>query len=194
MAARKTAIICALVVWLSVVGIGTRELLRYGNTPGAPASPPSRWPAAVGVALAENRFTMLVFAHPQCPCSRASIGELSRIIASHGDRVEVTVLFFSPSSLPAAWTKGDLWRSAAAIPGVRVWADREGSAARAFGARTSGEVLLYDTAGRLRFQGGITASRGQSGDNAGRGVVEALLHGQVTGARTARVFGCALGG
>src|SRR3954452_15618698 len=100
MAVRKTAIMCMLAVWAAVVGAGARELLRYGNTPGEPGSPPAGWPVTAPVALARTRFTMLLFAHPQCPCSRASIGELSGIIAGNRGRVEATVLFFSPSSLP----------------------------------------------------------------------------------------------
>jgi hypothetical protein len=52
--------------------------------------------------------------------------------------------------------------------------------------------LLYDTAGRLLFSGGITAARGHSGDNAGREAIVALLAGAPTDRTQTPVFGCKL--
>ena len=36
---------------------------------------------AVDDAVRHRRFTLVVFAHPQCPCSRATIEELARIVS-----------------------------------------------------------------------------------------------------------------
>ena len=80
-----------------------------------------------------------------------------------------------PAGVPDGWEKTDLWRSAAAIPGVDVISDERGEEAQRFGALTSGQVLLFSTDGRLLFTGGITESRGHSGDNAGRSAIEALV-------------------
>ncbi len=187
-------------VWLSIVlwGIGVAVgiviLLRYSNVPGAPAEPPAEWPAAAPVALSPRHSTLLVFVHPQCPCSRASIGELARIIAFCKDQVDTTVFFEVPPGAPAGFERGDLWNSAAAIPTIRVVADRNAAAARRFGARTSGQTLLYDRSGRLVFNGGITAFRGHSGDNDGRDAIVALLRGEKPRHRATPVFGCALFG
>ena len=49
------------------------------------------------------------------------------------------------------------------MPGVRVFEDPEATTARLFGARVSGQVLLYDAGGKLLFNGGITAFRGHPG-------------------------------
>jgi hypothetical protein len=84
-----------------------------------------------------------------------------------------------------------LWRSAEAIPGVTVRADQDGNEARCFQAKTSGHVALYDVHGKLLFSGGITSSRGHSGDNAGRSAIMKLLKHEMAVGETP-VFGCSL--
>jgi hypothetical protein len=75
-------------------------------------------------------------------------------------------------------------------------ADLEGRESRRFGAATSGQTLLYAADGRLLFNGGITESRGHSGDNAGRSAILSLVLG-LTSAPTGQplstpVYGCPL--
>jgi hypothetical protein len=181
-----------VVVWATGIGFGARVLLQYANTPGASGTPADRWPALSPINPAtQGRATLLLFAHPQCPCSRASLGELALIVACCADRVEATVLFALPDRAEE-WTATGLWHDARRIPGVHVLADRNGTLARRFGARTSGEAILYNAAGRLMFHGGITASRGHSGDNDGRDAIVALLSGRLPRQRITPVFGCAL--
>jgi hypothetical protein len=142
--------------------------------------------------LDQKHDTLIMFAHPQCPCSRASIEELNRLLArSHGN-VAAQVWFFKPAGFPADWTRSDLWRSAAAIPGVTVHDDPDGAQARLFGAETSGYVLLYDPRGQLRFKGGITGSRGHAGDNDGEDAIVSLLAGQQVNLKQTPVYGCSL--
>jgi hypothetical protein len=107
-------------------------------------------------------------------------------------RVDTRVLFFNPSGFSANWERTDLWLSAEAIPGVSVAGDEEGSEAIKFHATTSGYSLLYGQNGRLLFSGGITGSRGHSGDNAGRSAIEPLVTGGVADRKQAFVFGCPL--
>jgi hypothetical protein len=90
------------------------------------------------------------------------------------------------------WAKDDLWTDAAAIPGVRVIADRNGSEVSRFGAATSGQTLLYDPAGRLVFNGGITAARGHFGPNDGVDAIVSLLEHGTARHHSAPVFGCSL--
>lgn len=130
-----------------------------------------------------------MFAHPRCPCSRASIAEFAALMEECGGRVRARVLFFKPAGAADEWAHTDLWRTAAAIPGVHVAADRDGLEAKRFHAATSGAVALYDSAGRLLFNGGITAARGERGENDGRRAIGALLTG-IPGAPRISVFGC----
>jgi hypothetical protein len=188
----KRWVVFSIVCWVLGVAVGLSALLRYSNTPGVLASPPAEWPWNVPVARSSQSSNLVLFVHPQCPCSRASLDELAHIIACCRNAVRTTVFFSMPPQAPADFQHGDLWNTAAAIPAVRVLVDREAAAARRFGARTSGQALLYDSHGRLLFNGGITAFRGHSGDNDGRDAIVAWLDGANAARHTTPVFGCAL--
>lgn len=109
-------------------------------------------------------------------------------------RVEAHVLFLKPAGSSTNWEKTDLWQSAASIPNVNVVVDDEGVESHRFNSLTSGQTALYDVHGDLLFSGGITASRGHSGDNAGRNAIVTLLNdGQGERTQTS-VFGCPLYG
>jgi len=164
----------------------------YNHKPGTEASAPLRWPAESRVPLTPGRATLVVLAHPKCPCTRATVEELSRIMAHCRGRLHVYVLFASPKGSPEDWNKTDLWNSAANIPGVNVLIDEDGIEANRFGATTSGQVLLYDENGTLKFHGGITESRGHSGDNAGSTAIESLVNRGVADRDKTLVFGCPL--
>jgi hypothetical protein len=108
-------------------------------------------------------------------------------------RVTAYALFLKPPGSSEDWEKTDLWQSAASIPGVNVVVD-SGVEAQRFHAVTSGQTVLYDAEGRLLFSGGITSSRGHSGDNAGRSAIVSLLNTGETEAAGTSVFGCPLFG
>jgi hypothetical protein len=180
-------------VWMLGVGAGLAVLVSYENAPGVSATPPARWPAGSHLERRTGQATLVMLLHPGCPCSRASIEELDRLMARCQGLVTAHVLFFKPREFPEDWEKTDLWRRAAAIPGVHLTRDDDGVEAGAFRAATSGQVVLYDGAGALVFQGGITPSRGHSGDNDGRRAIVALLTADEAPTRTRTpVFGCSL--
>ncbi len=181
-------------LWLIAIGAGFAAVWRYQNT-GLPADAARhQWPAKSSLNLDTRHDTLVMFAHPQCPCTRASIEELNRLLAQVHDQVTAQVLFYQPSTLPQNWSQTDLWRNAAAIPGVTVKADVDGHQAGLFGVQTSGSVLLFDPQGRLLFSGGITAGRGHDGDNAGESTILSLCAGRPADTRQTPVFGCSLFG
>ncbi len=191
-ARRRLVLLTGLALWLAAGASGLAVLWEYAATPGAPADPPPQWPTTSALERAAGRQTLLVFAHPHCPCTRATIEELDRLLASVAVVPQVYVLFTKPEGTEPAWERTDLWRHAAAIPGVSVARDERGREAERFGAATSGQVLLYDVAGALRFAGGITASRGHAGDSAGRSLLQELLASRQAAESRTPVFGCAL--
>jgi len=180
-------------LWLAAVLCGMGVLLVYDFTPGRDGGgAPAHWVASSRIPRRADVPTPIMFAHPKCPCTRASIGELAMLMARCQGRVNAQVVFFRPEGSDEDWARGDLWRSAAAIPGVSVRLDENGREAGNFRATTSGDVVLYDASGNLLFAGGITDGRGYSGDNAGRDALVALLnHGQAAN-RVTPVFGCSL--
>jgi hypothetical protein len=130
--------------------------------------------------------------HPQCPCSRASLAELDRIMTRVSGRVSAHVLFLRPPGVPDGWERGTSWDGIARVPGISVHVDEGGREAALFGASTSGQIVVYDADGHLRFSGGITAARGHEGDNPGADAVVAVVQGGTAQAPRTPVFGCSL--
>jgi hypothetical protein len=185
-------LITACAVWVSLIAVGLGLLWAYENAPGPTATPPAHWPFDSRIGRATDRATLVIMTHPHCPCTRASIGELARLMAQAQGRVTAYALFLKPSGSYDDWEKTDLWQSAASIPGVNVVVDDGGTEARRFHVVTSGQIVLYDAGGRLLFSGGITGSRGHEGDNAGRSAIVSLLNtGEAERAETL-AFGCPL--
>ncbi len=180
-------------VWFSLVGIGLAWMWDYEATPAKATTQQLQWPDDSQIERSQERQTLLLFAHPHCPCTRATIGELALIMTHCPDRIDAHVLFLKPAGFAEGWEKTDLWSSAEAIPGVKVFCDEEGLEAKRFRAITSGYALLFGPQGDLLFSGGITGSRGHSGDNTGRSAIETLaMNGQADGKQQTFVFGCGL--
>lgn len=188
----RLALAGSILMWSCAVAAGLWTLWGYAATPGPTAAAPARWPADTQIQRASGLPTLVMLVHPHCPCSRASIGELAVLMARCQGKVAAHVLFFKPGELPGDWQKTDLWRSAAAIPGVHVICDVDGSEAHLFRAATSGQTLLYDDDGQLRFNGGITGARGHFGDNAGLDTVVAQIQTGSRDENNCSVFGCPL--
>jgi hypothetical protein len=196
---RKQALIAGVVaLWVPAVAFGVNVLWKYSTTPGRPATPPADWPGNLPIEQPMGRAALVMFVHPQCPCSRASLGELALIMAHAGGQLEADVFFYLPAGEASAWARTDLWATAREIPGVHVFEDRQAEVAQSFGAFTSGQTLLYNRDGHLLFKGGITAFRGHSGDNAGRIAILALLQNEAPRTNivpvATPVLGCSLRG
>lgn len=174
---------------LGFAGLGFDLLARYTNTPGMAVVAPMRWPVESRLTKPTDSPVLVMFAHPRCPCSRASVAELAELMAGCTGRVTARVLFYKPKDSAEDWALTDTWKSALSIPGVVVAEDEDGAEANRFGAETSGSLVLYDATGRLLFSGGITAARGERGANDGRRAILALLKKSPAPEKTP-VFGC----
>lgn len=183
----------ACAAWAVLVVMGLSALLAYEMSPGSGATPPPAMAADAEIpGKATADYTLVMAAHPRCPCTRASLRELAVLMTRLHGRLTATVWFYTPAGEAADWAHTGSWEAAAALPGVTVKADPEGTTAGRLGAKTSGQVLLFDPAGRQVFAGGITGARGHEGDNAGLRAVEALVLGQATEPVTTPVFGCSI--
>jgi len=178
--------------WLVAAGTGFALILNYQSIGGRTGTAPEHWPPGTQITPDSKRDTLIMFAHPQCPCTRASMEELNRLMARNRGLVAAHVMFFKPKTFSNDWAQSDLWHSAAAIPDVEVHTDTNGVQAQRFGAETSGYVLLYDVQGRLLFRGGITGGRGHAGDNAGESTISSLLAEAAAHYKQTPVYGCSL--
>lgn len=189
---RRLVFLSLILLWFIAVGAGLSFLWSYENAPGVAAAAPSRWPSASRIKPVPNRARLVMLTHPQCPCTRASIEELDKLMAHCRGRLDAYVVLTKPVGFSGAWVETDLWRHALKIPGVSVVVDQDGIEAQRFRAATSGQVLLYGADGRLLFSGGITGSRGHVGDNAGESAIEALVNTGSGNDDHSLVFGCPL--
>lgn len=180
------------VVWLASVTAGLAWLAAYDNAPGTPAHAPASWPPQSHLARDKAGPTLVLLAHPRCVCTRATLGELSELMARAREKPKAYVVFIKPAGTSSTFDDTDLWRIAQGIPGVTVVRDDDGQETERFGAETSGQALLYDASGRLIFGGGITGSRGHPGDNLGRASILALVNREAGSRPVTSVFGCPL--
>jgi len=179
-------------LWLAIVGLGQRTMLNYDYIAAPPSAPPAKWPADSKIPRVAGLPSIVLVAHPHCPCTRATIGELALLMTRVHGQASAVVVFVRPPGVPENWEKTDLWRSAARIPGVTVLGDADGLEAARFGAQASGQTLFYSASGDLQFSGGITASRGHSGDNLGRSSLVALVTTGESATNHTSVYGCSL--
>jgi hypothetical protein len=190
-AGRRAVWTIAGLLWIAAVVAGLAALMNYDNAPGAGAAAPQEWPADSALVRDASGPTLLMLAHPQCDCTRASLSELAELLARATRPPTTYVVFIKPGQVSNQWERTGLWQRAADLPGVTIFTNDEGTEARRFGVHTSGQILLYDAAGRLQYSGGTTGSRGKTGLNLGRTAILDVLNGRPS-LDTRPVFGCPL--
>jgi len=187
---RKLAVIVA--AWLILVLGGFAVSIQHDARPGASGDPPASWPVASRLKREPKRRTLLMFIHPNCPCTRASLAEFGRVLEGQHDPLAAYAVFVQQPSLQDDRRTKDLWSAAKAIPGLSLVEDRDGSEAARFNVRTSGHVLLYDSGGKLDFSGGVTVARGHVGQSSASDSLVAALNHRGTAKEQPPVFGCPL--
>ena len=66
-----------LVLWAGTVGAGLGYLVWYSNARGTTGAPPRQWPAGSAMQPNGKRPTLMMFIHPRCPCTQASLEGLA---------------------------------------------------------------------------------------------------------------------
>lgn len=174
--------------WIGLVGAGWYLMADYQSRPGVVGSVgelPASW------QIDSEAKQVFVFLHPRCPCSRATVDQLHRIV-NDSPQSRVTAFFYCPALESSEWVETALWTAANRIPSVRPHIDRDAKIAREFGVATSGHVIMFSGAGKPLFSGGITPGRGHQGDCIGAEDLSLALRGQLTQSTQHPVFGCQL--
>jgi hypothetical protein len=179
-------------IWLVMVFGGLASLWAYAKTPGPESAAPPSWPSATSLQRDQKRPTLVLFLHPHCACSRATLGQLGTLLAHLRERPAIQLVVFRPHDAPPEWHRTDIVETAEAIPGARIRLDADGAEAERFGVQVSGEALLYDVNGDLQFAGGLTEARGHEGDSAGLDTLQAILDRHESRRARTHVYGCLL--
>ncbi len=178
--------------WAGAIVAGGTMVMEYSFRPGRVGLTPVTWPAASSVSRPVDRPTLVVAMHSRCPCTLATIEQLSHILSNTADRPRVVILLAMPRDADEAWKSNSMVARASSLPDVELVPDLGGEESNLHGAMTSGYVVLYNRDGRRVFSGGLTPSRGDAGESAGLAAVEAMLGGRIPGTSAAPVFGCEL--
>jgi len=176
-----------IALWIALLGFGLCARFRYETTEGAAARAPALFPSGSTLPDVDARARVLMFVHPECPCTLASLREFERLLTKTTTARATLVV---AETLDRPWSETDAAAIAKRIPRLAIFHDVDGVEARRFGARTSGQVVMYDAHGALRFSGGITGSRGHVGDNVGVQTLARALAEEDPRAHRAAVFGC----
>ena len=179
-------------LWVAAAAGGTAYIFLYESRPAAVTQVAQAWPDAVGLARNDHGFSLVIAVHPKCSCTRASVAELNKLMLGWDGQVRAIALVTKPFEVADLWSETDVSARLREIPHVNVVRDPGGAKSAAFGARSSGQTLLYDADGALVFAGGITAFRGHEGPSLGGETLKQIVAGQVAPDRHTKVFGCSL--
>jgi hypothetical protein len=189
---KRALLYTALIVWFLAVLAAFGFVWRYKTQPGPNTNAPRQWPRVAAIVPAQDKANLVMFVHPHCPCSRASVAELARLAVEIGGRAQIHVVLVRPRGTDPGFEDGTLAERARAITGARVVVDDAAVEAERFGAQTSGAVVLYTRTGELAFSGGLTTARGHEGEGPAHAKIRSVLAGSDMTAATAPTFGCEL--
>lgn len=194
-AARRFALLAlALGIWGASLATAWSRLYSHAYQATETGRGVPRWPQGTLLGETASRFRIVVFVHPFCPCTAATVRELDESLTRIPDDVTIDAIAvtagFSPEELLRSRTLEALRR----MPRVRLHSDPEGHERALFGAVVSGETFGFDPHGRRVFHGGVTPGRGHQGDADGQRELEDLAAGRRQAPAEAPVFGCRLPG
>ncbi len=183
-----------LIGWIGLCVLGYFLLMQYDFRPGAIGAPLGDWPTESAIAPVQDKMNLLVFIHPRCGCTEATIKELIGTLRGKSDIMVTAVTYLPrPNEADPVWTNGKYIQTIRSqVAPMRLVLDSEGVEARRFGVSTSGTIVVFDRACKEVFRGGITSRRGAEGDSLGKRRLERLLSGEKTTESEGPnpVFGC----
>jgi hypothetical protein len=180
--------------WCACAIPGWGALLQHAYQPAATEEGVAGWPAGAHPQPPWSGCRVVVFAHPFCPCTRATLNKLNESLRRIPGATFVQVVFVTAGLSAADVSESPLLATARRLSGVDVQLDETGNEAQRFGAKISGEVLAFDGRGRRLFHGGLTSARGHEGESASQQQLERILCGTSGESYTAPVYGCSLPG
>lgn len=180
-----------VVIWTAALSAAVAGLAKYDNTAGK-SSPETDWPKASRLERREGALQLVVFAHPACPCTPATLSELARAVGTASTKSHIHLVLSGPEADSIKWKAILTTLVKPGVVNASLVEDPDAKEAALFKARTSGQTFLFDAKGSLLFSGGITSSRGHEGSNTGEETVKDWLRGKSAKKTQTPVFGCPL--
>ena len=183
--------LAVVLVWGACVLLGLLQAWTYEMTPGGSGQTPGQFPAKTELKLPGDKSSLLVFMHPKCPCSQATLEKLQELKEKVQDKLDVQVVMYYPKEKGPAFIEDSLAKGTRKL-GYAVIPDEEGTEAKRFGAQTSGHAFMFSSDKKLLFSGGLTSARGHAGPSAASENILAILSASDPSLRSAETFGCCI--
>lgn len=164
---------------------GSFGLMMYAGQGNLPAQT-SNWPQKSHLAKSSAHH-LVMFLHPGCACSKASLSELSRLMSEH-QNLTAQVVFMKSAKIEKLFSENELVKKAKLLPRTKIVFDLNGAESKLFKAETSGLTHLYQNE-ELLFSGGLTQARGHEGESAGKDSIRSHLKG-IRSIASSLVYGC----
>lgn len=196
---KRLIVFSAACLWLLGIAFGMNLMMTHETDAGPRAQPHTIIePSALSTiqSFHSKPYSLVMFAHPHCVCTKASLAELRWLAEQCSERAQIITVFVKPEGAPDDWLNADNCQLAKSISEATMQIDEHATLARTFGAMTSGHVFLINREGEILFSGGITQARGVEGESDGRRAIYTLttennLQVSETPIQT-NVFGCLL--
>jgi hypothetical protein len=188
----RLALIVVTALWGAATFASWERLASHAYRQAATTSGVATWPQLGADFLADEKTRIVVFAHPGCPCTRATVAELAEVLADCPADASAAVVFVTAGLPDDVVSNSDTVAAARQTNNVIVVLDDDAQIAARYGATVSGETFAFNAAGRRIFHGGITAARGHRGTSGGRELLEQAIRNPAADTGEAPVFGCRL--
>lgn len=171
------------VVWAVLAVSVIAGALEYDSRPG---EPPLRLPDAT--VAGPGLWSLILMIHPDCPCTKATMRNLSTILESTRIPIKAEIVAAMPEGYKGPRANLAIARSIVKSDLVVM---SESSASERFGARTSGHLFVFDPDRNLVYSGGLTPARGAEDASSSLKWFQALVT-QYPVASSGPTFGCPL--
>ena len=178
--------------WIVSIMVSLGILTWYKFTPGEQVEIAGQWPKEASHLQTPGSANLVMFVHPECPCSLASMDELARLLPIIADHIAIKVVFRElTGQYGRQLSEHALWKKAKTLPHVQLLIDPGQKLENSFQAKTSGQTYLFDKEGRKIFQGGLTPLRGHTGETQASSFIKQWSRQQtISRSISSSVFGC----
>lgn len=185
----STKVFVLIFVWIAVCLSILYLLAEYSSLKGVRGINPNKFPVEGNINFIEDKFNLLFFVHPKCPCTLASFNELKKITSRISKPYVTKVIFSIPEGFSNDWAKESrLYKNASFLGEKNLVLDKDEFNSKLFNIKTSGHLLIYNSKRELIYSGGVTGSRAHEGDNLYSD--NALKAIETNSSQEGEVFGC----
>ncbi|MBX3119673.1 MAG: hypothetical protein KF784_11450 [Fimbriimonadaceae bacterium] len=182
---RRAFAVIGIFTWVICLAVGFNTFLTWETTPGVQGGQPTSTP----VKTDTNKWQIVMVAHTECPCTRASFVNLEKLLIRYPSQLTCSVVFCGPNANPSS--NSENVKYAQRLKGAAIKFLSEDEVQAQYESATSGQVFLYSPSGDLTFKGGITNGRGHEGASEGTMAIGDLIE-QRKAPAASPVYGCPL--